>query len=76
MAMKMFNTTKELDHLKAKRKIKYARRHGRSRLDRYAGQILALHLAGASATLIQDYLADHRIKVALSTVTRWLQKNG
>uniref|UniRef100_UPI001D0E46A9 hypothetical protein n=1 Tax=Klebsiella pneumoniae TaxID=573 RepID=UPI001D0E46A9 len=51
-------------------------RYRPSRLDRYTGELLSLYQAGASAAELQRWLRARRIKVVLSTVTRWLEKNG
>ncbi|EID5629741.1 hypothetical protein ABV825_005128, partial [Escherichia coli] len=48
----------------------------KSRLDRYTGELLQLYRAGASAAELQRWLREKRIRVVLSTVTRWLAKNG
>ncbi len=49
-------------------------RYRPSRLDRYTGELLSLYQAGASAAELQRWLRARRIKVVLSTVTRWLEK--
>ena len=51
-------------------------RYRPSRLDRYTGELLSLYQAGASAAELQRWLRARRIKVVLSTVTRWLEKNA
>jgi len=72
----IFDPKKEAEKLKLQSKIKYQQRHGRSRLDRFSGQILGLKDEGCSAVEIQGWLRAKRIKVSLSTVTRWLKKHG
>jgi len=72
----IFDAEKEAAELKKRRKLKYQQRHGRSRLDRFSGQILGLKNAGSSAVEIQDWLRSNRIKVSLSTITRWIKKHG
>ena len=66
-----FDTAAELAALQAQ-----TRRIRPSRLDRYTGELLSLYQAGASAAELQRWLRARRIKVVLSTVTRWLEKNG
>ncbi|MEA3291080.1 MAG: hypothetical protein U9Q71_02040 [Pseudomonadota bacterium] len=56
------------------RKKSYPR--SRSRLDRYRAELLQLKERGVKATELQRWLRERRIKVALSTVTRWLNKHG
>jgi len=72
----IFDAQKEAAELKKRRKLKYQQRHGRSRLDRFEGQILALRKAGSKSVEIQDWLRANRIQVSLSTVTRWVRKHG
>lgn len=74
-----FDTAAELAALQAQtRRIRRIRqvRYRPSRLDRYTGELLSLYQAGASAAELQRWLRARRIKVVLSTVTRWLEKNG
>uniref|UniRef100_UPI003EB71405 hypothetical protein n=3 Tax=Enterobacterales TaxID=91347 RepID=UPI003EB71405 len=71
-----FDTAAELAALQAQtRRIRQVR-YRPSRLDRYTGELLSLYQAGASAAELQRWLRARRIKVVLSTVTRWLEKNG
>ena len=77
--MSDFDVQSELSALKAQtktiRKRSYSAR--KSRLDKYTHQLLDLHQAGATAAELQRWLkANKRIKVAHSTVLRWLEKNG
>lgn len=49
----------------------------RSRLDRWAAELITLHRGGATNTELQRWLRQkHRIKVAYSTVKRWIDKHG
>lgn len=56
------------------RRRPYAR--GRSQLDPFAAELLALHASGARPADLRDWLKlpPRRIRVAHSTVTRWLQR--
>lgn len=57
------------------RKQSYAR--GKSRLDKFKDELLALKKEGASNAELQRYLrAEKRTKVDLSTVHRWVVKHG
>ncbi|MCP5135165.1 MAG: hypothetical protein H6976_16630 [Gammaproteobacteria bacterium] len=47
-----------------------------SQLDRYKGELLQLHRNGVTPAQLQRWLRGHRIKVAWSTVSRWLKKHG
>ncbi|WP_210448030.1 hypothetical protein [Vibrio crassostreae] len=77
--MSDFDVQSELSALKSQtqsiRKRAYSAR--KSRLDKYTHQLLTLNQAGASGAELQRWLrANKRIKVAHSTVLRWLEKNG
>ena len=77
--MSDFDVQSELSALKAQtksmRKRSYSAR--KSRLDKYKHELLELHQAGATGAELQRWLrANKRIKVAHSTVLRWLEKNG
>lgn len=62
------------EQTKAIRKRSYAARI--SKLDAYKGEVMAMHTTGVSAAEIQRWLITKRIRCALSTVTRYIQKNG
>ncbi|WP_418115033.1 hypothetical protein RJD40_21670 (plasmid) [Vibrio scophthalmi] len=77
--MSNFDVQSELLILKSQtqsmRKRSYSAR--KSRLDKYKYQLLELHQAGATGAELQRWLrTNKRIKVAHSTVLRWLEKNG
>lgn len=77
--MSDFNVQSELLELKSQtqsiRKRSYSAR--KSRLDKYKFQLLELYKAGATGAELQRWLRKNkRIKVAHSTVLRWLEKNG
>ncbi len=63
------------DQTQSMRKRAYSAR--KSRLDKYTHQLLELYHAGATAAELQRWLrTNKRIKVAHSTVLRWLKKHG
>lgn len=77
--MSEFDVQSELATLKAQtqsiRKRSYSAR--KSRLDKHTLQILELHKAGATTAEIQRWLrSNKRVKVAHSTILRWLEKHG
>jgi IS30 family transposase len=77
--MSDFDVQSELLALKAQtqsmRKRSYSAR--KSRLDKYRTPLLELHKSGATGAELQRWLrTNKRIKVAHSTVLRWLEKNG
>jgi len=61
-------------HTKARRKRNYSRRI--SKLDKYKGEIMSMHRAGASGAELQRWLKEKRISCALTTVLRYVQRNG
>lgn len=71
-----FNPSAELASLRHDTRTLRKRRYARSRLDRYQDELLSLRQAGASVAELQRWLRSHRIKVAHSTVLRWLAKHG
>lgn len=77
--MSDFNVSSELSALRIQtqtiRKRAYSAR--KSRLDKYTYELLALFRSGATAAELQRWLRKNkRVKVAHSTVLRWLEKNG
>lgn len=74
--MSDFNTELEVEKLREQTSTIRKTRYSRSRLDRYKGELLSLHKAGASCAELQRFLRKKRIKVVHSTVARWLLKHG
>ena len=74
--MTAFDPAAEVAKLKADTTTRRKPRFTRSRLDRYTGELLELHRAGASVAELQRWLRTRRVKVAHSTVARWLAKHG
>lgn len=72
----MFDAEAEVEKLKDRKRLTRKRVYRRSRLEKYRGELLAMRRAGASATELQLWLNEKRIKVHLSTVTRWLDSVG
>ena len=71
----VFDPLTELATLRQQTATIRKRNFVRSRLDRHAGELLALHRAGASTAELPRWLRERRIKVAPSTVARWLAKH-
>lgn len=74
--MTSFDASRELAALREQTRRIRKQRYRKSRLDRYAGELVQLHRKGASAAELQRWLREKRIRVVLSTVTRWLKNNG
>ena len=71
----VFDPLTELATLRQQTATIRKRNFVRSRLDRHAGELLALHRAGASTAELQRWLRERRIKVVHSAVARWLAKH-
>ena len=56
--------------------IRRKRPYRSSRLDRFSGELIRLHAAGARPAELQRWLAEQRIKATHSTVSRWLKRKG
>jgi len=81
-AYKQGNTLLEFDaeteavRLKAETKTIRSRGYRRSRLDKYTAELITLRHQGVSIAELQRWLRCKRIKIAWSTVSRWLNKHG
>lgn len=71
-----FDAKSELKSLQAETKAIRKTTYRKSRLDKFKGELLLLHRKGAKPAELQRWLKSKRIKVVLSTITRWLKKNG
>ena len=71
-----FNADTELEALRRQTSEIRKKRYSRSRLDRYRAELLLLHRGGASVAELQRWLRARRIRVAHTTVARWIDKNG
>ncbi|HRW67003.1 MAG TPA: hypothetical protein P5032_14895 [Candidatus Competibacter sp.] len=71
-----FDVEAEAQRLQAHTQTIRKKRYAPSRLDRYQGELLQLHRHGVTTAQLQRWLRAKRIKVAWSTVSRWLQKHG
>lgn len=71
-----FDAAAEAARLRAERRAQRQRRYRRSRLDRHAHELLAMHAEGATAADLQRWLRRRRIRVHHTTVTRWLDRHG
>lgn len=71
------NSVTELaERLKSEHSIRGQTRYGTSRLDPHASVLFELARNGCKAAHLQRYLREKRVKVVLSTVYRWAEKNG
>lgn len=72
--MTEFDPLAEVTKLKHRKQI--MRKPRSSKLVRYASQLLALQARGASVADLQRWLQKHNIRVAHSTISRWLAKQN
>ena len=63
-----------LDSIRELHNVGRRRRYYRSRLDRYRSELVELRKNGASWNELVTFLRLHRIKVARSTVIRYVNK--
>lgn len=64
----------ELAAIRQQRRSARRKRYYRSRLDRYRAELVALRRAGATLAEIAAWLRRRRIKVACSTISRYLAR--
>lgn len=66
----------EVERLAALVKARRKKPYETSKLDKCKHEILRLKEAGATLEVLQLWLKEQRIKADLSTISRWLKKNG
>ena len=71
---KTFDAVAEAARLREQTRARRGSRYAVSRLDRYTLELLALHDAGSTPAELRRWLADRRVRVHHSTVTRWLRR--
>ena len=71
-----FDAPAEAARLKAETRIRRRARHTRSRLDRYAHELLALADEDCTPAELRRWLRDRHVHVHHSTVARWLRRHG
>ena len=71
-----FDVPAEAARLKAETRTRRRARHTRSRLDRYAHELLALADEGCTPAELRRWLRNHRVHVHHSTVARWLRRRA
>lgn len=74
--MNSFDPATEVALLKQQTKSIRQPRFSRSRLDKFAGELITMLAAGASVAELQRWLRAKRIRVEYSTVYRWVKKHG
>lgn len=71
-----FDAAAEAERLKADTRTRRRSRHTRSRLDRFAHELLSLADEGCTPAELRRWLRDRRVHVHHSTVARWLRRHG
>jgi len=72
-----FDAASELEKIKHSRKeIRRKSCYAKSKLDKFKFELLNLHRSGASLGDLQFFLRKNRTTAAVSTIQRWLKKNG
>lgn len=72
MVMKVFNAQVVVADMQQQKRIR--RKPRPSRLIRFKSELLALYANGATVADLQRWLRKQGIKVAHSTISRWLAK--
>ena len=70
-----FDAAAEAALLRAQTRSRRRPRYRRSRLDRYKGELLALHDEGCTTAELQRWLLARRVRVQHATVARWLRRH-
>jgi len=73
--MKHFNLELILQKLKAKTILRKKKRYHSSQLDDWRYELIELRQEGATFNELKDFLKDNKIIVAISTISRWFNKN-
>lgn len=71
----MLDLDAEIADLKAEVQLRKPKKTYRSKIDKYRPTVLALRKKGATIEMLQIWLEKKGVKVAKSTVSRWLAKN-
>lgn len=71
----MLDLDAEIVDLKTEVQLRKPKKIYRSKLDKHRSTLLGLRKKGATMQMLQIWLEKRNIKVAQSTVSRWLQKN-
>lgn len=71
----MLDLDAEIADLKAEVQLRKLKKTYRSKIDKYRPTVLALRKKGATMQMLQIWLEKRNIKVARSTISRWLQRN-
>ena len=71
-----FDAASEAARLKTQTRVMRQHRRSRSRLDRYAHELLALADADCTAAELRCWLHERRVRVHHSTVARWLRRHA
>lgn len=73
--MNTFDPISEVTGLKSQTRSIRQGRYGKSRLDKFGGELIAMKIAGASIAELHRWIRNKRVKVKYSTVYRWMKKH-
>ena len=71
-----FHAEQEVARLRQRIVTRKQKKYTASKLDKWRHEILSLKEADASLQIIVLFLAEQRVKVHKSTVSRWLHNNA
>ena len=74
--MKKFDCEQEVNKLKTQTRTIRKRTYSISKLDKYNDELKALHREGVTISELQRWLRAKRVKIAWSTIYRWIAKHG
>jgi hypothetical protein len=66
----------EAARLKAKAKARKKTKFSTSKLDKWKPELLSLRAEGVTLEELQIFLSEKKISCCVSTISRWMKKNG
>ena len=65
----------EVERINKKLKLRRKKKYATSKLDRFKPEIIALRKEGVTLEGLQLWLREKRVKVGVSSISRWLKKH-
>lgn len=66
----------EAERLKAKAQLRKKTKYSTSKLDKWKPELLALRAEEVTLEELQIFLSEKKISCCVSTISRWMKKNG
>lgn len=66
----------EAERLKAKAQLLKKTKYSTSKLDKWKPELLALRAEEVTLEELQIFLSEKKISCCVSTISRWMKKNG